>query len=384
METDVQVGRGTITVTGRPVRQSLTLTNGDVLSTDSQTQSTVFFRDEGDANRLIASVTLRGNTDVTMRRAVRPRYDWTVGSYSIELQDLSGNVDIFVARDLKRDLRLTLATEKGALIDIGSSGQYSVSASDTQTKVVNRQGQIFVTLPDSNIGHAVPVDNQAVWDINSPSDVLLSSAYVNVLANSTFEDVFPTQPGGDSTQGLAKDWACTVTGDDPPGAYTAEVQDGRTVLRLVRSNDATTNGATRCGTWFPNGGYDITGLNSLILRASFNIRYQSLAACGFEGSECPLMLQVDYVDAAGLGHRWYHGFYYAPEPDYPQRCDSCFEEHERVNEKAWYTYDSGNWLSYFTFFPEAQRPVSIVNVQFYASGHQYDVYVGEVALLAGQ
>jgi hypothetical protein len=47
---------------------------------------------------------------------------------------------------------------------------------------------------------------------------------------------------------------------------------------------------------------------------------------------------------------------------------------------VWYTYDSGNW---FNLLPPGKRPVAISNVQFYASGHQYDVYVGEVALLGG-
>jgi hypothetical protein len=383
METIVQVGRGTVTVTGTPVRREFSpLTNGDVLSTDPQTQATIFFRDEQDADRLIASVTLRGNTDLTMRRAVRPRYDWSNGSYNIELQELSGDLDIFIAKDLERPIRLTINSQQGLLIDIGTSGQYSITASDVQIKVVNRQGQVVLTPPNANIGHDIPVDNQALWDVRSPSDILVSPAYMNLLANSTFEDVFTPSEGGTSST-LAQFWRCANPAADPPGTYQSEIQDGRFVLRLVRSNGADSNGETRCGAFFPNNGYDITGLNSLVLRASFNIQYQSLAACGIAGSECPLMLQVDYVDAEGNPHRWYHGFYYAPQPDYPSRCDSCFEEHERVNEKTWYTYDSGNWLSIFTFFPPEQRPVSIVNVQFYASGHQYDVYVGEVALLAG-
>jgi hypothetical protein len=119
-----------------------------------------------------------------------------------------------------------------------------------------------------------------------------------------------------------------------------------------------------------------------VLRATFNIQYQSLAVCGQKGSECPLMLQIDYRDENGVGQRWFHGFYAAENEqlNYPLSCDSCASEHEHVNEKVWYTYDSGNL---FNLFPPGKRPVAISNVQFYASGHQYDVYVGEVALLGG-
>jgi hypothetical protein len=378
METVVQVGQGTLTVSDRSIRQSLELISGDRLSTDPQTQATIFFRDATLENRLIASVTLRGDTDLTVRRTARPRFDWSSVDYTIELQSLSGDLDIFVAKDLTRPLRLTVNTSDGALVDIGSSGQYTVSALPGQVKAVNRQGQLILTPPGSHIGHAIPVENQGTIFAANPTEVVMSSAYVNLLANSTFEEVFESSDGG-----LAVGWGCANPLVDPPGSYQAEVQDGRTVLRLVRAGGAITPGETRCIAPFPNGGYDIRGLNSLVLRASFAIQYQSLAACGFEGSECPLMLRVDYIDASGDARVWYHGFYYLNQQDYPERCDSCFEEHEQVNEKAWYTYDSGNWLSLFTPLPLDQRPVRILNVQFYASGHQYDVYVGEVALLAG-
>ncbi len=57
------------------------------------------------------------------------------------------------------------------------------------------------------------------------------------------------------------------------------------------------------------------------------------------------------------------------------------QEHDRINEKSWFTYESGNL---FALLGPSQVPRSILNVQFYASGHQYDVSLGEISLLAGQ
>ena len=54
-----------------------------------------------------------------------------------------------------------------------------------------------------------------------------------------------------------------------------------------------------------------------------------------------------------------------------------------MNAQSWYTYDSGNLLSLFPGEPERQIR-SIVGVWFYASGHEYDVQVSEVSLLAQQ
>ena len=383
IEASVEVGKGTVIVTGRPVRQEFDVTNSDELSTDAQTQATLFFRDFQQDGRLIASVTIRGNNNLTLWRALRPRFNWGTDSYSIELQDVSGNLDVFIPKGLSRDLRLTIRSPQGALADFGASGQYAVSISDTQMRVVNREGQVSLITANSNLGRAIPPDSQGTIITDAPTEVALSSALTNLLRNSTFQDVIVAQDGSTGTQGLAEAWACTnSTTNLPRGSYQAEMQDGRYLLRLVRAENAQTNGETRCGTWFPNGGHDVTPLTTLVLRTSFNIQYQSLNACGSKGSECPLMLEVDYLDVNGIGHRWYHGFYAALDPqlNYPLSCDSCASEHERVNEKNWFTYDSGNW---FTLFPPESRPATIINVQFYASGHQYDVYVGEVALLAG-
>jgi hypothetical protein len=383
METDVQVGRGSISVNGGAFYAGSTLSSGDKLRIESQSQSTIFFRDSQKNEQLIAAVTIRGNTNLTVWRAVRPRFNWGTGNYTIELQDVSGDLDIFVPQNLERDFRLTVQTSQGALADFGSSGQYFISASDAQIRVVNRQGQASLIPANANRGNAIPVDSQATILAENTSEVLLSPALVNLIQNSTFQDVFTAQATGDtSLPSLATSWGCTnSTTNLPRGSYLAEVQDGRYLLHLLRGENAETNGETRCGA-FPSGGYDVTKFSTLVLRAGFKIQDQSLDVCGQAGSECPLMLRLDYIDVGGVKHSWYHGFYAKlnPQLNNPLSCDSCTSEHERVNSQTWYTYDSGNW---FTLFAPEMRPATILNVQFYASGHQYDVYVGEVALLAG-
>jgi hypothetical protein len=169
----------------------------------------------------------------------------------------------------------------------------------------------------------------------------------------------------------------------PRGAYQLEINDGRRVLRLVRGDNATSNGETRCLTYFGQNGLDVSGYTYLEIRATFKINYQSLNACGIFGSECPLMLRMDYIDEGGVERRWFHGFYSLLDLqlNYPLSCNSCRQEHDQINEKTWYTYQTGNL---FALLGPDQKPKTIVNVQFYASGHQYDVFVGEVSLLAGQ
>jgi hypothetical protein len=129
----------------------------------------------------------------------------------------------------------------------------------------------------------------------------------------------------------------------------------------------------------PVNGLDVTQYDSLRLRVTMQVEHQQLSACGEQGSECPVMLHMRYLDLSGNSREWYHGFYADYTPNVGRtRCDSCLEEHERINKNAWYTYESGNL---FIDLPEGQRPGAIIELEFYAEGHQYDVLLSEVSLL---
>ncbi|MBN8593724.1 MAG: hypothetical protein J0M33_18350 [Anaerolineae bacterium] len=371
----VIVARGAISVATGAVSAGKELTSGDQVEMVSGSQASLFFRDSQDGNRLVASITLNNDTSVQFWTATVPRFGWSNGGYYVELRGLRGDADIFVPQNLPRAIRMIVTSRQGDLVEISSSGLYALRLTDSRLEVVNRGGNQITLTPFNAIeGRSIPIDDRAVIDSSRPDLVALESASTNMLRNSTFESVF---------QGLATDWACTNSTDNlPRGSYAAEIQDGRSVMHLARAEDATTNGQTACSQFFGNG-VDITSFTNLSFRVAFNLQYQSLNACGTEGSECPLMLRVDYLDAGGEMQQWYLGFYFRLEPNRndPLRCLGCPLEHVRVNEKTWYTYDSGNWLA---LFPERlpQRPVAIQSVTFYASGHQYDVYVGEVSLLA--
>ncbi len=382
LNSTLRVGRGTGVVSGQAVVSGEpVLSNNEVLRTDPQSQISLFFRDSLENDRLIAAVTLRGDTSLMTWQMTRPRFEWSTGEYAIELRGLTGKMDVFVPDNLGRDIRVTVQTKQGDFAYLDGSGQYTLTVSSSQTQVFNRSG-IAILIPNgTKTGHSVPVNGQGVivYDTN-PAEVVITDAPVNFLANSTFQEVFTP---ADSSSPQVVDWACNTKQDDlPRGSFQPEVVDGRSVMQLFRDSGATSHGETRCSRFFGQYGQDVTGYNYLALRATFKIGYQSLNACGQDGSECPMMLQIDYSDAAGVGHRWIHGFYslLQPQLNYPLQCISCAQEHENIYANTWYTYDTDNL---FNLLPPDSRPTSIANVQFYASGHEYDVYVGEVALLAG-
>ncbi len=384
MQAELVVGRGTIGITEldmipRFERQGRDLTNlTAIVSTDSQSQTTLSFRAPGENELLIAAVTLKGDSSFSLVSASLPRFEWSSGGYEIELQDFFGELEILVTDQSERNFLLSVVTRDEARIHIASEGHYILSASDIQVRVVNQDGETVLFAPNLEDNRSIPSGQQGTLLVDS-HDVTLSQAYTNLLINASFDTIVDPQLAGFPPER----WGCTNTQDElPRGQYVSEIQDGRGVLRLVRRDGADSHGETLCRQVFAETGLDVSPYNYLALRATLLIEYQSLSTCGTQGSECPLMLKMDYIDVSGNTRQWFQGFYTFDDPAlaYPTICDSCSQDHRQINEKAWYTFDTDNL---FIVLPPDRKPASILNIWFYAQGHEYDVYVGEIALVAG-
>lgn len=188
-------------------------------------------------------------------------------------------------------------------------------------------------------------------------------------------------------------WSCTngPASNLPVGNYFQDTApDGRRSFRLVRGSGADTNGYTRCDQSFGDG-LDVSAYDSLHLQSMFYVQSQSLNGCGQEGSECPMMFRIRYKfsptgDPSQLIEtEWVHGLYTVPlapaqeTAGWKRQCGTCLQPHIRILGQTWYVYQSGNL---FDVIPDERRPVIITQVEFFAEGHQYDVYVDDVSLLA--
>ncbi|MBN1965919.1 MAG: hypothetical protein JW910_14810, partial [Anaerolineae bacterium] len=376
------VGRGTVSLAEpetsdeKAVRSDVQVARQNRLSTDSDSQGYLAFSDPY-SGEVIATVLLRSDSQITLDSAARPRFSLSENPYTIRLTGANGRLEVWVRSGLDREVRLDI---EGALGDtrIGDPGTFMITTTPSDLTVSARQGSATLVSHNSHTQHIA----EGTFAALSAGDtaIQVGPGPIDLLPNSTFVRAKDSE--------WPVDWSCAyypspAYPNAPPGQYRFITQDGRPTIHIQRLNlNPREPGEMGCEQ-FPadrERGLDVRQYDSLRLRVIMLVHHQSLSACGVAGSECPVMLYVKYRDRDGNPREWWHGFYAEYTPNQGRtRCDTCLEEHERINKDAWYTYESGNL---FTDLPEGQRPGWIIEVKFYASGHEFDVMLNEVSLLA--
>jgi hypothetical protein len=379
----LHVGRGTVGVRSpSEVEQAESservLSRGILVRTDQTdllSQAMISLHDSSYDNSLVASITLKSDTSVRLRSASRPRFQWSSPIYNSEL-DVMGNADILIPDDLERDVQIIIYTASGAEIRLESSGRYGITVSDMQVQVTNLHGEAVLVTVDKN-EKIIVEDQKGILDIES-GVITIEPTLIDLVTNGDLEPFSPEDATGHIPDQLVG-WSCTNQSDGPPnGNYQVGVApDGRPGFRLVRGDNADTNGKTKCVHTLKD--IDVASYDYLAMQTTLYVSYQSLSRCGSQATECPLMLEISYVDQDGNGGVWLQGIYARDDADNnPLRIAGFSNNHIRIYDHVWYTYTSDNLIELLD-----RRPVIITDIVFYAEGHQYDVFVDEVRLLAG-
>ena len=129
---------------------------------------------------------------------------------------------------------------------------------------------------------------------------------------------------------------------------------------------------------------DIRDFSFLQLHLLLYIQDHNVPVCGQLGSECPVMVRIDYKDADGADQQWLQGFYSRPDPNpdgNPLFCVTCNirNDHIQVPEDTWYPYDSDNLIPLLS--QDGKAPVLISSITVNASGHTYQSLIAEVELI---
>jgi hypothetical protein len=306
-------------------------------------------------NPVVASVQLYNNTKVALLSARSPRFSISQLPHRVAVEMVMGRARINVSNAEDRPTLVEVQTPNGAITLTEGSYEIKVNAA---TEVTVRYGkaeiQVGQWVTSLEPGQRAIVSNGRI------SEPL--PAIRNLIANGDFQTELDK-------------WATYSQQTDPEqpsGTIGVVANEGRRVADFYRDGSNHAEVGIR-----QEINYDVRDFTSLELHLAIRVISEDIAGfggCGYLGSECPIIVRMEYDDINGSGSEWYHGFYIGePKSDW-----FTYGWAEPVQEGKWQTYDSGNLMEELAEAP----PAHIKALTIYASGHSFHAMVTEVELLA--
>jgi len=317
----------------------------------------------------LATVQLFPGTRVMVQKARAPRFPlFSPEPHRLVMEMESGRIRVVIPANLPRAVSLQVRTPQ-AVVEL-KEGTTSIEVNSQESQIVVREGQTTVTARSNNASRQVKTGERvAVPTGNGVTEAM--PAEQNLLAGSDFRESLGTL------------WNIYSADPENPGESRGEVfsisVDGRQAVEFTRDGVG----------WAETGikqdiNRDIRDLRSLVLHVELRVLQQDVPVCGTMGTECPVMVRIDYMDESGEARSWQQGFYYLPDPNpipNPEFCKTCNprNKHLPTTNGEWYPWESDNLISIMAKVGAA--PVLLRSISVYASGHKYQSQVSEVALL---
>jgi hypothetical protein len=320
-----------------------------------------------DESQVVARIQVYGNTNVALVSGSAPRFGVSAADNVLALDLSSGRLLVSVPPLGERPLDMHLTVPQGE-ITIQEPGQYSIMTVNEESQFSVLDGQAAVVgIEDSLVA---VTDERVVLPAEGPLRGPLDTER-NLIRNGDFSGNFDN-------------WVLL------PGNVERTDQSKVEIQVTSRANEPVLN-FSRVGTGHADAGVrqvvdeDLTDYQSLQVLIWMQVIDQSLEVCGQQGSECPVMVRIEYTDVNGVDQVWQQGFYALGTigqntPDICVACAPPLNEHEEIPFNQLVFYESGNLmeqLGQLNILPRHIRSISLIS-----SGHTFDVEVLELAVMA--
>lgn len=288
-------------------------------------------------------------TDLRSRR-------WNGPSYRLTVQQRSGKAHYGVSPKGDHAKTFLVRSPHGEAQLWQGSHTMTVSESDTQARA-------------GALGQAQVRSGGAILRLDASQRAVLSPGQPPEGPHSLREELVAN---GDFRLGL-DGWQRGnsigfVEGQDVEGTVSLTTEDGSRAVRLLRRGSRGTHNES----WlYQEIDHDISDFSQLGLSIRFKLRHQNLSGGGYEGSEYPLLLRVNFTTSAGPDFRVY-GFYYQ------NTADNRTDNGHLVPADTWWDFTTSENLRSIT-----PPPQQILSVQVSASGWDYESLVRRVSLEGG-
>lgn len=318
-------------------------------------------------SQLLARFHLYSNTALQLERAVTPRFTLSERPREVDVTLTNGRLRLIVPEFEERPLRASVHTPHGQ-IQVDKPGQYAFHVINEETQVTVQEGQA-VLLGEGDPMLLVAAERAVLRLEGAPVGPLPPQR--NLIQNGDFRQRWE--------HWVRLAWNVEHA-DQPDGTLDIVQTAGQAGLRASRAGQGHADVGIRQVI-----NQDVTDYETLLFEIDLRILEQTLGVCGTVGSECPVMVFIEYEDVNGNAQVWHQGFFAAGQigqqgtPDVCMSCSPPRLEHYQVppGQFAFYRAD---------LIAELQRkgippPRRIKSIRLIASGHGFTVEVLNVGLI---
>lgn len=315
----------------------------------------------------VCAVQLYGQTDLAFAVAETPRFErYSILPHHISIQvTTSRDVRATVGGEGERATRLLVEIPQTELVL--EDGAYTLSVDSLRAEIAVRQG--LARIPDGEAGVLMLEDSQRAEITTEGIENIFTGGQRNIVRNGDFDQDIDTHW---ATYSLAKERA-----DQSDGSIVRSSGERKTVKFERIGVGHIEIGITQ------RLNQDVSGIQALYLTALVKVDSQSIPVCGANGTECPIMLRLTYLDQQGGAHEWLQGFYAQSGGDYTDICPISICEsrpqHIQAPQGAWFAYSSPDLIALLR--ERDIEPAVIQAIDIYASGHSFVAEVDEISLL---
>ena len=336
---------------------------GDSLITQGADNGTLIIT-HPDSEELLLRGQLYANSTLILDHANTQRYGTSNLPDRIRLKLENGRLRLNLPLE-KEPIIYEIEVPQG-MLKLAGPGQFAIVTAAAETQVSVFEGYVTLTAESGTeleISHA---ERAILAEGADPAGPFATAR--NLIGNGNFDREFDGWIG--------QDWLIELE-DQPMGETKLESFTGENSIRFIRQ------GAGHAETTIQQIlDEDVTDFELLELVITLRIHGQTLWVCGQVGSECPLLIRLEYEDKLGVIRTWEQGFFADGEvsdtsPDSCQTCVLPSNRHRRVQPSRVLSQEI-NLLEALQGFPPSQlRSISIT-----AAGHAFDSEVFDISLNA--
>ncbi|MFQ6058290.1 MAG: hypothetical protein ACE5MB_05330 [Anaerolineae bacterium] len=327
---------------------AVAIPEGSHIKTDANSRALITFFENSTAS-------LSTETEVRLTQMRKPRFGLSPRPNLLILDVKGGTVSLGAAGRRSPGRRFEVRSPQ--MVALLEEGNYEVEVTNEASQFLTYNSQATVTAAGQTVTLG-PRERTTVAIGLAPSPPLPAAR--DLVAD------------GDFTQPLEKNWQIHKSqggdGGDIDGEVAIMASGDRDAVRFYRSGAGGNNAEVGIVQEIDK---ELPPLaQSLVLHAEVRLVFQSLSGGGYQSSEYPVILRLNYKDEYGSEAHWYHGFYYQNRDNNPTM------NGELIPRNVWVPYRSENLLE--TLQP---RPFYITSLQIYASGWDYEGLVSRVRLI---